>query len=211
MRSSTARPSAITGTVKVSSGTMPEANERSSVSYTHSVIRSCTMEANLASSSLVSPASDLSKKRRDTSSRVTWSSPHERAMDTAFALSAVEKFMRGPTSTTCAPGPAASWLPLVSRSGSNVSFSSHSRDAQSSWERSLASSTLKHCSVSTAVTPGMAFCTLCRSVASAVSPSMGVRYHWRTPACVACALDAAPSAMAAFTWQARRAVLGRQT
>jgi hypothetical protein len=45
-------------------------------------------------------------------------------METALAEKAVEKFMRGPTSTTWAVAAVASWLVVVSFSGSNVSRSS---------------------------------------------------------------------------------------
>ena len=82
------------------------------------------MAANAASCSSESPDDEWRRKRRERSRRDTWLRPHDWQMETALAEKAVEKFMRGPTSTTWAVAAVASWLVVVSLSGSNVSRSS---------------------------------------------------------------------------------------
>ena len=56
-----------------------------------------TKEANLEACFVEMGADPLRKKRRDTSTRVTFSRPQEAQMDTALEEKAVEKLMRGPT------------------------------------------------------------------------------------------------------------------
>mmetsp|Transcript_23438 Transcript_23438/g.39207 ORF Transcript_23438/g.39207 Transcript_23438/m.39207 type:complete len:235 (-) Transcript_23438:107-811(-) len=169
-------------------------------------MRSCTMAANRTSCSSVRPFSDLRRNRRERSRRLTWLRPAVWQMDTALAEKAVEKFRRGPTSTTCPPAEVRIWLPFVSFSGSKVSCRSHWRTSFSLSAISAASDTLKHCSVSMPVNSGMTFCAFLRRVASAVLPRPGVRYHCTTSTAVSVR---ASSAMAALVTVCAREVEAR--
>jgi len=93
-RSSAARPSDTTGTVKTGAGITLEAKEVRGVGYTSSVMRSCTLAAKAASWAVEAPPRRW--KRRLTSTRSTLPRPQEAQMLTALADQAVLKFIPGP-------------------------------------------------------------------------------------------------------------------
>ena len=159
------------------------ANVASGSSYTHSVMRSCTMEANTSlTSSLGSPPSFMvNEKRRLRSSRVTFSRPQLRHTPTALVDHADWNASRGPTSTTRAET-SANAEEEANKSGSNVSRNSHWSVVISSVDKASVVSTLKHCSVSTreiSAAPILAF-ALRASVAAASSERNGRRNSWST-------------------------------
>ena len=76
----------VIGTVYTCSGVTLDSNVFKGSSYTHSVMRSCTMAENTrtASSSTLAPFAANNLNLRLRSNLVTFSNPHDRHTDTAF-------------------------------------------------------------------------------------------------------------------------------